>query len=137
MTKYIKGETDSVSIQILKSTLLNHIFRGLMKDKKHEKSCSLRKEHRENHLNYEHKQTPIWRGGMAWHSAILNPGRPSERPGNFEQHGLLRAHQKAPQMFPMMSQVWVAAVKTSLTHVHCFNNCEATFGCFHIIIWFL
>ena len=67
MTKYIKGETDSVSIQILKSTLLNHIFRGLMKDKKHEKSCNLKKEQRENHLNYEHKlNTCLKRGhGMA------------------------------------------------------------------------
>lgn len=49
MTKYIKGETDSVSIQILKECLI--YSRGLMKDKKHEKSCSW-KEHRKI-TNYE------------------------------------------------------------------------------------
>lgn len=41
MAKYIKGETDSVSIQILESTFFNHIFSGLMKDKKYEKRCNL------------------------------------------------------------------------------------------------
>lgn len=41
-----------------------------------------------------------------------------QRPGNFEKYRFLRAQLKAPQVFPMTSQIWAATVKNM------FNTCS-------------
>lgn len=103
--------------------MLDQVFReGLIKDKRHElglkNSWDLEEEHRERHLNYENKQNTYW---VRWHGmarCIPKLGQSSESPGKFEKYRFISAKLKVPQVFLMISQVWVATVKNM------FNTCS-------------